>query len=113
MRGGSGAAAGCDDVDRAHVTRVMVEGGPAVGVAYRIGGQDSSARAGREVLRAAGAIQTPQLVMLSGIGPADDLRGYGIDVVGCKARVHGVSALRIADASIMQSIPKGNINAWR
>ena len=63
------------------VQRVLVENGRAVGVAYRHSGRDQQARAGREVLLSGGAINSPQLLMLSGIGPADELRAHGIDVV--------------------------------
>jgi len=63
------------------VTSLVIEGGRAAGVRYRRGGRDDMARAGREVLLAAGAIGSPHLMLLSGIGPADDLRAAGVDVV--------------------------------
>ncbi|TZF91774.1 GMC family oxidoreductase [Cognatilysobacter lacus] len=63
------------------VTRVLLEGRCAVGVEYAHGRQLHSVRAGREVLLSGGTINSPQLLMLSGIGPAADLRGHGIDVV--------------------------------
>ena len=63
---------------RAHAERVVLEGGRAVGVAYRRGGAAREARAEREVILAAGAFNSPQLLMLSGIGPADHLRGAGV-----------------------------------
>lgn len=66
---------------QAYVTKVLVEGGQTVGVTYRHGEQDHEARAVAEVVLAAGAFQTPQLLMLSGIGPADELQGHGIEVV--------------------------------
>ena len=53
------------------VTGVLIEGGRAAGVSYRHNGQDETARAEAEVILAAGAIGSPQLLMLSGIGPAD------------------------------------------
>ena len=62
-------------------TRVLVEGGRATGVEYRSGGRVHVARAAREVVLSGGAINTPQLLMLSGIGPADHLREVGVDVV--------------------------------
>ena len=62
-------------------TRVMVERGRAVGVVYRQGGQVRIATAEREVILAGGAINSPQLLMLSGIGPADHLRAVGIKPV--------------------------------
>ena len=65
----------------AHVTQVLIENGRAVGVAYRHREQDQTAHAAREVILSAGAFQSPQLLMLSGIGPADHLREHGIEVV--------------------------------
>ena len=63
------------------VTGLLLEGGRAAGVTFRCGGREETARAEAEVVLAAGAIGTPQLLMLSGIGPADDLREQGIYVV--------------------------------
>ena len=70
-------------VTGALVTRVLLEGGRAVGVEYRAseGGQPDEARATREVVVCAGAIGTPQLLQLSGIGPSDTLRALGIESV--------------------------------
>jgi choline dehydrogenase len=62
-------------------TRVLTDGGRATGVEYRCGGRVQTARASREVVLSGGAINTPQLLMLSGIGPADHLREVGVDVV--------------------------------
>ena len=62
------------------VTRVLHERGVAVGVAYLAGGEEEEAQAGREVILAAGAVNTPQLLLLSGIGPREELERHGIDV---------------------------------
>lgn len=63
------------------VSRVLIEGGRAVGVEWAgEDGQPASARADAEVILSAGALQTPQLLQLSGIGPADALRALGIAV---------------------------------
>ncbi len=62
-------------------TKVLVENGRAVGVRYVTAGREEEARAGREVILSGGAVNSPQLLMLSGIGPADHLRSHGIDVV--------------------------------
>ena len=62
-------------------TRVLVEDGRATGVEYRSGGRVHVARATREVVLSGGAVNTPQLLMLSGIGPAEHLREVGVDVV--------------------------------
>jgi choline dehydrogenase-like flavoprotein len=64
------------------VLGVELEGDRAVGVRLRRGrGSIEVARAGREVLLSAGAIGSPQLLLLSGIGPADELRDAGVEVV--------------------------------
>ena len=70
-----------DVVTGALVTSVDVEGGRAVGVTYRREGRTVTVRAEREVIVSGGAVNSPQLLMLSGIGPADHLREHGIDVV--------------------------------
>lgn len=65
----------------AQVSRIVIEGGRAVGVEYVTGGRSEKIRASREVILTAGAFMSPQLLLLSGIGPADHLRAHGIDVV--------------------------------
>jgi len=59
---------------------LMLEGNRCVGVRYRVGGLTREARAGREVIVSAGAIATPQLLELSGIGQAGRLKALGIEV---------------------------------
>ncbi len=61
------------------VTKVLFDRDVAVGVAYEHAGRSTVARAG-EVILCGGAINSPQLLMLSGIGPADELRALGIDI---------------------------------
>ena len=68
-------------VTGALVTRVVIEGGCAVGVEYRRGGETQVLRAKAEVILAGGAINSPQLLQLSGIGPGALLQGLGIPVV--------------------------------
>jgi choline dehydrogenase len=63
------------------VTRILIEGGRAVGVEYLKDGNTARALAGQEVLVAAGTYNSAKLLMLSGIGPADELRRHGISVV--------------------------------
>ncbi|HZF84406.1 MAG TPA: GMC oxidoreductase, partial [Burkholderiaceae bacterium] len=63
-----------------HVTRVRIEQGRARGVEWIEGGQPQHALADSEVLLAAGALQSPQLLQLSGVGPAALLRRHGIPV---------------------------------
>ena len=64
----------------AHATRILIENGRAVGVEYRQNGVLKTVRAAREVLLAGGVINSPQLLMLSGIGDPDALRAHGIAV---------------------------------
>ena len=59
----------------------MVEQGRVVGVRYQRDGQVEEVRAEREVILSAGAIGSPQILQLSGIGAADRIRSLGIDVV--------------------------------
>src|SRR3954452_22137040 len=69
-----------DLVPTALVTRVLFDGGRAAGVEAIVDGAPTRLDAAREVILCAGAYQSPQLLMLSGIGPADDLRALGIEV---------------------------------
>jgi choline dehydrogenase len=62
-------------------SRVLFEGRRAVGVEFRQQGRTRRVMASREVILAGGAINSPQLLMLSGVGPADELRRHGIAVV--------------------------------
>ena len=64
----------------AQATRVVLEDGRATGVEYRQGGELRRVSARREVILAAGALQSPQLLLLSGIGPASHLREMGVPV---------------------------------
>ena len=65
----------------ARVRRILVENGRAVGVEVSQAGEVRSYRARREVIVSAGALQSPQILMLSGIGDAGQLKSRGIDVV--------------------------------
>ncbi len=68
-------------ITHAEATKVLVENGRAVGLQYVKGGQVKTVHANREVILSGGAVNSPRLMLLSGIGPADELRGLGIDVV--------------------------------
>lgn len=65
---------------QAHATRVLIDGHRATGVTYRQNGQTHTARARHEVILCAGALNTPQLLQLSGIGPGALLQEHGIEV---------------------------------
>ena len=71
----------------AHVTRILFEGPRAVGVAYEKNGQRVRVTAGREVIVSGGAINSPQLLQLSGIGPGSLLQSLGIGVVNANGNV--------------------------
>ncbi len=66
---------------QAHVLKLKLNGKRVVGVHYRHQGQDRLSMASSEVLLCAGAIQSPQILQLSGIGPAALLKRHGIDLV--------------------------------
>lgn len=65
----------------AQVMKILMEGRRAVGIVYRKGNVEHTIRANKEVVLSAGALQTPQLLQLSGIGPAPLLQEFGIPVV--------------------------------
>ncbi|MBD3942962.1 GMC family oxidoreductase N-terminal domain-containing protein [Microbacterium sp. NEAU-LLC] len=85
----------------AQATRVLFEDGRAVGVEYVVDGVTRRVRAAREVILSGGAINTPQLLMLSGIGDRDELETLGIEVVahspevGKNLRDHLVALLAV------------------
>lgn len=66
---------------KAHATRILFEGKRAVGVEFRQGGTQRTLRANREVILCGGAVNSPQLLQLSGVGDSDHLRGLGIPVI--------------------------------
>ena len=68
-------------VTDALATQIIVEARRTIGIKFRQGNVERDLRARREVLIAAGALQSPQLLMVSGIGPAADLRELGIDPI--------------------------------
>ena len=68
-------------ISHAHATQVMMEGKRAVGVRYMVNGVSHEVRARKEVVLSGGAFGTPQLLMLSGIGPALHLQDMGIPLV--------------------------------
>jgi len=68
-------------ISEAHAERVIIEDRRATGVAFRLGKSSAMVRARREVILAAGAFQSPQLLMLSGIGPAAHLKEKGVEPI--------------------------------
>jgi choline dehydrogenase len=65
----------------AHVRRLLLEGGRCIGVEWERDGQLERANAAAEVVVCAGAIGSPRLLLLSGIGPAQELAGVGVNSV--------------------------------
>jgi choline dehydrogenase-like flavoprotein len=115
-------------ITRAHTTRLLFEGRRAVGVEYRQGNELKQVRAQREVLLSAGALQSPQILMLSGVGPGPHLRQLGItvlhDLPGVGANLHdhvdvvlGVDAPHLKDLFGLSAVGLwrtiGAINEWR
>lgn len=68
-------------VTEALATRVLLDGRKAVGIEYEQGGRKRIVKARREVILSGGAINSPQLLQLSGVGPGDLLQQHGIPVV--------------------------------
>jgi len=65
----------------AQVLRVLLENGRAVGVEYLLNGERRTARANREVILSGGAFASPHLLLLSGVGPGDELRAAGVEPI--------------------------------
>ncbi|MFZ5548403.1 MAG: GMC family oxidoreductase [Pseudomonadota bacterium] len=106
----------------AQVLRVMLEDRRAVGVEVLRGGRRITLRARREVLLAAGALQSPQLLMLSGIGPVAELQRHGIAVAhalaGVGRNLHDhVDVVQVVDAPKQTDLfgisLVGLMNGWR
>jgi choline dehydrogenase-like flavoprotein len=89
--------------------RIVFEGRRAVGIEVRANGATRTLRARREVLLSAGALQSPQLLMLSGVGPAAQLRAHGIEVVrdvpGVGRNLHDhVDVVQVLDAPHLKDL---------
>ncbi|MGM9487545.1 GMC family oxidoreductase [Ideonella sp. YS5] len=109
-------------VTGAQVLRIVLEGRRAVGVELLQNGQRRVLRARREVLLSAGALQSPQLLMLSGIGPAAELQRHGIAVnhalPGVGANLHDhPDVIQVVDTPRLTDFFgvswTGLANAWR
>ncbi|MEJ7634584.1 GMC family oxidoreductase N-terminal domain-containing protein [Aeromicrobium sp.] len=106
----------------AFVTRIDLDGSRATGVTYRAGGNTHTVRADAEIILSGGAINSPQTLMLSGIGPGAHLREHGIDVrvespgVGQNLQDHPVSDILTytKDTSDMaEMLGMGNLIKWK
>ena len=108
--------------DRANLTiitgaltrRVLIESGRATGVEIARRGAVETIAAAREVIVSAGAVNSPQLLMLSGIGPAEELRRHGIEVV-CDLPGVGENLQDHQDVMLCYSSPRHTLYglSWR
>ncbi|MES2172622.1 MAG: GMC family oxidoreductase N-terminal domain-containing protein [Pseudomonadota bacterium] len=104
----------------AQLLRIRIEDGRAVGIVYWQDGVEKTLRARHGVVLSAGAMNTPRLLMLSGIGPADHLRAHGIEVVcdrpgvGGNLQDHvGTHVVNEVDAATLNSDAQGLRGAWQ
>ncbi len=109
-------------ITAAHTTRILMQGRRATGVEYWRAGKTHQLTASREVLLCAGALQSPQLLMLSGIGPADQLLQNGVSVVQALPGVGGnfhdhVDVVQVVDAPHLKELfglsPAGLARAFK
>ena len=104
-------------VTGAHAERVVIDHGRATGVRYRVDGASTTATARREVILSGGAVNSPQLLELSGIGDPEMLRAAGIEVraalpgVGANLQDHYVVSMqyRLQDCVSVNELSRG----WR
>ena len=103
-------------VTGAHATRVLVEGKRAVGVAFLRDGVQEEAHADGEVILAGGTVNSPQLLMLSGIGPADELKSAGIsaihDMPGVGKNLQDHPMVSVGYLCTQKNQPGWRGNAW-
>lgn len=104
----------------AQLLRITIEDGRAVGIDYWQDGVEKTLRARHGVVLSAGAMNTPRLLMLSGIGPADHLRAHGIEVVcdrpgvGGNLQDHvGTHVVNEVDTATLNSDAQGMRGAWQ
>ena len=102
-------------VTEAQVSRLLFDGRRCIGAEYRQGGQMHRITAAREVILSGGAVNSPHVLQMSGIGPAEHLRGLGIDVladmpaVGANLQDHYVSRVqhRVRDSLSTNQLARG------
>nr|CAD7573546.1 unnamed protein product [Timema californicum] len=111
-------------VTNVRITKILINSSSkkAHGVEYKMNNELSSyyiSITKKKVILSAGAIKSPQLLMLSVIGPKTVLDDFGIALIldlkvrfnSSATKVYGIANLKVVDASIMSVIPRGNINA--
>jgi choline dehydrogenase len=97
------------------VTRLLFEGRRCIGVAFRQKGVDREVRAAREVVLSGGAVNSPHVLQISGIGPAEHLKSIGVEVVhdlpgvGANLNDHYVVRVshRVRDAVTINQLARG------
>ncbi|OAN59259.1 GMC family oxidoreductase [Sphingobium sp. TCM1] len=104
----------------AQLLRLLIERDRVVGILYRQDGVEKELRARHGVVLSAGAMNTPRLLMLSGIGPADHLRDHGIEVVrdlpgvGGNLQDHvGTHVVNDVDVRTLNNDARGLRGAWQ
>ena len=97
-------------VTEAQARRVLFDGTRAAGVEYDVRGVRKEAAARREVVLCAGAIGTPHLLMLSGVGPADHLAEHGIGVVADRSAVGANMADHLDVMAYRLTRPGGSVS---
>jgi len=101
----------------AHVRKVLIEGGKAIGVETLHHGEIQSIAATGEVIVCAGALNSPQLLMLSGIGNGDVLRGHGIHPIvhlpGVGRNLQDHFVVRVQAAATPESSYNRALHGWR
>ncbi len=103
-------------VTDALTTRILFEGRRATGIEYSVRGQTRTARAARELILSSGAYNSPQLLQLSGVGPAPLLQSFGIPIVadvagvgeGLNEHYSGRTALRCREPITINDA----VNSW-
>ncbi|HSW03717.1 GMC family oxidoreductase [Aquabacterium sp.] len=106
-------------ITHARTTRILFEGKRAIGVEYRQDGALREVRAHREVLLCAGALQSPQILMLSGVGPGAHLQQHGVralhDLPGVGQHLHDhVDVVSVFDAPQLKDLfGLSWVGAWR
>ena len=93
-------------IANALVERIILDNGRAMGVRYVVDGRDEVARCSREIILSGGVVNSPQLLMLSGIGPADHLNSIGIRPLHDLPGVGGNLQDHV-DAAILQNAKPG------
>jgi choline dehydrogenase len=96
-------------------TRLLFDGGRCVGATFRQNGADHEIRAAREVILCGGAVNSPHLLQISGVGPAAHLQSIGVDVVrdlpgvGANLQDHYVSRIshRVTGAISINTLARG------